>query len=382
MLKDDNTLRGSCLETLESIGHDDPFSFNCLFEAAFACTKNVAWKESVSKWIMDIYSNVLKLHSELQDGSYKISDPYVFHITDPKPRTVSATAFRDRVVQRSMCDNGLYKALTNGLIYDNCACQKQKGVSFAIKRLTEHLHRYYRQHHTNIGYIVRLDVRKYFPSIPHQKLKESLKSVNLEPKIYDMLCMIIDESVKIKSEDDISFNNPGFGIRGIGLGSQISQLLALHYLSKLDHKLKERQHVKHYLRYMDDMIMIVDSKAEAERLFRFVSDFLEPLGLKLNPKSKIVRLDQPFEFLKMIYRLTPTGKVKRRVVRRGINKEIKTAHSLCRQFLANKNITIEKLLEHTNTWFGYAKHRASRNQIRYIKHLYAELLKDFKKIQI
>ena len=379
MLKDDIDFRVNDLKTLESIDCDnDPFSFENLYKAAFACTKNVAWKENVSKWMMNSYSNVLQLKTELDNGTYKLSPSYVFHISDPKPRTVSATAFRDRVVQRSMCEHGLYEELTKDLIYDNCACQKNKGITFAVDRFKYHLHKYYQENKTNKGYIVRLDIRKYFPSIPHELLKKSLLKLNLDKKVYEMVCMIIDEFVKIKFDDDISFNDPGFGIRGIGLGSQISQLLALHYLSGLDHALKERQSVKHYLRYMDDMIMIVRTKEEAEKLFKFVENFIQPLGLKLNPKSKIIRLDQPIEFLKMIYRLTETGKVKHRIVRKGMNREIKVCNSLCKQFLKRKNVTVKKLLEHTNTWFGYAKHRASRNQINYIKKLYAKNLKNFK----
>lgn len=377
MLKDDIDFRDNNLETLESIDDNNPFSFKNLRNAAFACTKNVAWKESISKWMANSYSNILKLKTEIDNNTYKLSTPFVFHINDPKPRTVSAINFRDRVVQRSICEHVLYDVITKNFIYDNCACQKNKGITFAIKRLKEHLHRYYRENNTNKGYIVRLDIRKYFPSIPHELLKKSLAELNLDKKIFDILCMIIDDFVKVKFEDDLSFNEPNFGIRGIGLGSQMSQLFALYYLSKLDHQIKEHCHVKHYLRYMDDMILIVRTKTEAEFLFNFIEKYIQPLGLKLNPKSKIVQLDQPFEFLKMIYRLTPTGKIKHRIIRKGMNKEIKKCNSICRQFLNNKNITVKKLLQHTNTWFGYAKNRASRNQINYIKNLYRNNLKNF-----
>lgn len=385
MLNDGNVFRDSCLCTLESIdimtSKPDPFSYSSLLNAAFECTKNVAWKESVAKWMSDVQMNVLQLKSELDSGTYKLSDPYVFHITDPKPRTVSAVNFRDRVVQRSLCNCVLYDVLTKGLIYDNCACQKGKGVTFAIDRLTEHMHRYFRENHAAEGHIVRLDIRKYFPSIPHELLKKSLMKLDLDNRVRDLLFMIIDDSVKIKSDDDISFNDSGFGIRGIGLGSQISQLMALHYLSSLDHFLKERLRVKHYLRYMDDMIMIVKTEDEAKKLYHAVEDFIQPLGLKLNPKSKIVRLDQPFEFLKMIYKLTEMGTVKQRIVRRAVCKEIRECNKLCRMLKA-QTAPVTKLIEHTNTWFGYAKNRASRNQIRYIRKLYASNLKDFKKVTI
>lgn len=365
------------LSALESIGKDlsRTFTYDELYKAAHDCTKGVSWKECVTKWMADVHFNVLKLKAAIDDGSYKLLPPHVFHITDPKPRTVTAIPFRDRVLQRSMCNNGLYECLTAGLIYDNCACQKGKGVSFAIKRLKHHLHAFYREH-GNKGYVVRLDIRKYFPSIPRNLLKASIRHAIPDQQVLKMVDLIIDSTDK--SDVDISFNAEGFGARGINLGSQISQLLALYYLSPLDHCLKERLHVKHYIRYMDDMIMLVPTEKQAQELFKAVEGFIAKFGLKLNPKSHIRRIDQPLEFLKMIYTLTSTGKVKHRVIRKAMNKEIRTLNKQCRMFKVQR-ISILKLLEHTNTWFGYAKSRASRNQIHVIRDLLASNFSNYER---
>lgn len=356
-------------------------SFEELLLAAKQCTKNVGWKENVTKWMANRVSNVLKLKAELDSRTYYVSPAHVFHITDPKPRTISATRFRDRVVQRAICNNGAYEKLTAGLIYDNCACQKGKGVSFAIKRIKHHMLRYFAENHTNRGYIVRLDIRKYFPSIPHEKLKESLKHAKLEAYQEELIFQMIDEFVKIKQDDDLSFNDPGFGVRGIGLGSQLSQLMALFYLSPLDHELKEHQHVKHYIRYMDDMIMIVPTYEEAKRLMAFVSSFIQPLGLKLNPKSHIAELSNEFEFLKMRFKLTATGKVKHKVVKKAMDKEIKRTNRTCRMFKESK-IPFQKLLEHTCTWFGYAHDRASRAQVRMVSRLLRSNFEGFERVKL
>jgi len=357
------------------------YSYASLDKAAQLCTKNVNWKENVTLWMADKHANLIKLSNQIANGTYRLSTPHVFHVTDPKPRTVSATPFRDRVVQRSMCMNGLYDILTKPLIYDNCACQKGKGVSFAIDRLKTHMRRFFMEEHTNQGYIVRLDIRKYFPSIPHQKLKEVVLPDIESPLMRHLLEMIIDESVKVKCEEDLSFNDQGFGVRGIGLGSQISQLLALRYLSPLDHYIKERLRVKHYVRYMDDMIMVVRTKEEAEHIFAEVDAFIQDYGLKLNPKSKVCRLDQPFEFLKMVFKLTPTGAARHRLVRKAMLKETRRANDLCRKFKENK-ISYRDLLDHTNSWFGYARSRASSQQVRYIKALYHKNLSSFKKVRL
>lgn len=347
---------------------NNPFTYLELKHAAFQCRKNVAWKESVTTWMDELPINLWRLIDQLESGTYKILDPYVFHITDPKPRTVSATHFPDRVVQRSMCNNGVYDWLTSPLIFDNCACQKEKGITFAIDRLEHHLHKYYNTYHTNKGWIVRLDIRKYFPSIPHEILKEKLKAAIPDERVYDMICMVIDNFVKVKFDDDLSFLDRDFGIRGLGLGSQLSQLLALFYLSPLDHYIKEVLHVKHYLRYMDDMILIVKTRAEAEKIFKIIDEYLKPLGLVLNSKSHIKRLDQPFEFLKMIYHLTKTGKVKHRITRKSLNREVQHLNTLIKRFKYGE-LSVKTLIKHTNTWHGYAKSRASKNQIKFIMQL-------------
>ena len=96
----------------------------------------------------------------------------MFCISDPKPRVVHAMRFADRVVQRSLCNNGLYEMLTKSFIYDNCACQDSKGTMFALERMKVHLHRWYNERHSNEGAYVVIDIKKYFNSTPHIKLKE------------------------------------------------------------------------------------------------------------------------------------------------------------------------------------------------------------------
>ena len=80
--------------------------------------------------------------------------------------------YADRVVQRSLCNNGLYDMLTKSFIYDNCACQNRKGTMFALERMKVHLHKWHNEHHSNEGAYAVIDIKKYFNSTPHGKLKE------------------------------------------------------------------------------------------------------------------------------------------------------------------------------------------------------------------
>lgn len=136
-----------------------------------------------------------------------------------------------------------------------------------------------------------------------------------------------------------------------------------------------------YTRYMDDMIMIARTKADAKAAYGKIQAFIEKKGLKLNPKSKISRLDQPIEFLKVIFRLTPTGKVCLRGTRKGLNREIHALNVKIRMFKEGK-LSYHDLLQHTNTWFGYAIHRCGRKQVKFIKNLIKKKFEEFEKVKL
>ena len=366
--------------SMKTIERNDPYSFLELYKAAFQCRKSVSWKESVTIWLDAMFQNVSDLVDELDSETYRLEKPTIFHIIDPKPRTISATKFPDRVVQRSICDNGTYQDLTNSLIYDNCACQKGKGTKFTFDRVKHHLRRYYIENGTNDGYCIRIDIRKYFPSIPHKLLKEVVRKHVNDEKILKMLEYIIDDFVNVVFDDDMSFCQEGFGIRGIGLGSQLSQLFALLFLSELDHYIKEKLHIRYYMRYMDDILIVVRTESEAKMIFDEIRKETQKIGLTLNDKSCIFRLcERPIEFLKVEFTLTKTGGVKHRVVRKTLNREIVRLNKMVKDFRNNK-ISYSRLLQHLNTWSGFAKLRCSKNQMKNIRRILKRLFEGFEKI--
>ena len=117
-------------------------SFESLYKAMMICKSNVLWKDSVAGWVSNGLSNCLKLHEDLLTGKYKISTYSRFVIYEPKRRDVTSTRFKDRVFQRSLCDNYLTAEVSRSFIWDNAACMNDKGTQFARKRLKCHLQRY------------------------------------------------------------------------------------------------------------------------------------------------------------------------------------------------------------------------------------------------
>lgn len=287
-------------------------SFGALYDGLKKARRNVMWKDSVLGYSLDGIRNTVKLRQELLDGTYRISPYQIFTIHEPKEREIVATRIRDRQFQRSLCDNALYRDMTKGFIYDNCACQRGKGVDFALGRMETHLRRYYRKHGSN-GWVLRCDIRHYFPETPHEVAKAALRKRVKDPDVLKAAEMIVD-----------SFK----GNRGIGLGSQVSQLVELAVLDDVDHYIKERLRIRHYIRYMDDFVLISYDREELERAKLEITAKVNALGLQMNRKTQIAPLKHGIRFLKWRFILTDTGKVIRKMSGQNAAKEARKLKKL------------------------------------------------------
>lgn len=337
-------------------------SYYCLKEGLRKSCKGVMWKDSVANYRLNAVKNTWKLRQDLLNGTYQIQAYHVFHITEPKVREIVATRLRDRQFQRSLCDNYLYEAVTKGFIHDNCACQIGKGVSFAHKRMGVHLRRYFNKHGKD-GWVLQCDIAKFFPSTPHETAKKAIRKRVKDDAIYQHIANIID-----------SFG----GDHGIGLGSQASQLIELAILDDLDHFIKERLRIKHYIRYMDDFILIHQDRAVLENALREIRGRVEALGLKLNHKTHIFPLKQGIKFLRWRYLLMDSGKIVRRMDRRSIVRERRKIKKFGAK-IGRGEIPERKLTESYSSWCAHAKQGNTNSIIRNMNVLYCETLQRARK---
>ena len=331
-------------------------SFGALYDGLKKSRRNVMWKDSVIGYNLDGIRNTLKLRQELTEGTYRISPYQIFTIHEPKEREIVATRIRDRQFQRSLCDNALYGDMTRGFIHDNCACQRGKGVDFALDRMETHLRRYYRKH-GNQGWVLRCDIRHYFPETPHAVAKEALRKRVRDPMV-------------LKAAEDIvdSFR----GDRGIGLGSQVSQLVELAVLDDVDHYIKERLRIRHYIRYMDDFVLISDNREELERAKEEITAKVGALGLQMNRKTQIAPLKHGIRFLKWRFILTESGKVIRRISRQSIVKEQRKLKKLAGK-IQRGEIPEEYLWTSFQSWRANAQRGNTHFVVRNMERLYNQL---------
>lgn len=277
-----------------NINEEDVIGFDALYESMMKTRKGVLWKDSVAAYYHRGIERTERLSQQLHEDKYKPYPPKHFTVTSPKLREIASIAYRDRVYQRSLNDNAVYPIMTNSFIYDNWACQSGKGTDPARERLKYFLRKYYRKN-GDVGYVAQFDVHGYYPNMRHD-LTESNFERKLPEWAFRRVKRILNEQYK--------------GSVGYNPGSQLIQIAGISNLDGLDHYIKERLHVKYYIRYMDDLILIHESKEKLERCTVCIINELNKLGFEVNPKkTKIYPLSEGITFLGFTYHLTQTGKI-------------------------------------------------------------------------
>lgn len=273
---------------------EEIISYDAIWDAGMKCRRGVGWKPSTKHFVINAVTEVLRINTKLENGTWKNGKPRQIKIMYPKKRDGLSIGFIDRVYQRSINDNVLYPSVVNSFIIDNCACQKGKGPDFARARIKKHLWNHYANYGIT-GYVLQIDIKGYYPNMQHNAVKAKFKRY-LSPDVYDMVCDVLDTQYV----GDVGYNP----------GSQMVQIAGIALLDDLDHYCKERLHLKHYLRYMDDIFIVHHDKNELSLALEAIRYELAKLGFEVhNEKTHITPLSKGFTFLGFNYRITSTGKI-------------------------------------------------------------------------
>lgn len=339
--------------------YDNLCTCNALFRAARMSRGGIRWKASVQRYFMTYLRNILELRQKLTAGENVTMGFIEFDLYERgKRRHIKSVHFKERVAQRSLCDNALVPVLSRSLIYDNGASLKDKGISFARDRLKHHLHQYYRRTGSNDGYILLMDFSGYFDNILHEPCYDLLDAAFEDKRIVDLSRQFIEP----------------FGEKSLGIGSQVSQILAVTYRSSIDHYIKEVLRVKEYGCYMDDSYIIHESKETLHEYYRIVRQLCEDKGISINGrKTQITRISHGFTYMKGRYFLTDTGKVIVKPCRRNTTAHRRKLKKL-RKFLNRGELTLEQIACSHNSYRGYIeKDYNSHITVRNMDKLFHEL---------
>lgn len=218
---------------------------------------NPRFKENVRAYALNFF---IKYHvpKQIYDGVQR------------KIRTIIVPSFEEQVVHH-MLINVLKPIIMKGMYYHSYASIPKRG-SHKGKKAIE---RFIRNNSKQCRYVLKMDIQKYFDSIPHETILELFNKKIHDKKILSLMEEIINATPV-----------------GIPLGFYTSQWFSNWYLQGLDHYIKEQLHAPFYVRYMDDMVIFCSNKRKLHEMRKAIEQYLnELLGLKLKGNWQVFKFD-------------------------------------------------------------------------------------------
>ena len=272
---------------------DEVVSMDNLYTAYCKARKGKRRRPDVAGFTLDLEQNLSVLQRELVTGIYTPGAYRQFTVYERKPRLISVAPFRDRVVHHAVM-NVLEPVLDKRFIPDTYACRKNKGVHRAVERYQQLVREY--------AYVLKLDIRRYFPTIDRTILKQQLARRIKDRAILDLLYKIIDNGPDTGGPDRFFPGDDLVSVserrRGLPIGNLTSQCFANLYLDEFDHWLKETMRVKGYLRYVDDLYLLGNDKQRLWALRDTIDGKLQALRLTLHAdKTQVYRTTERVDVL-------------------------------------------------------------------------------------
>jgi len=254
---------------------EQAFSKENFYQAYLDARKGKRGKRACFEFEVSLGANLAALHEEVHAGSYQPQPYFTFMVYEPKPRVIYAPAFRDIVAQHAIY-RLIYPIFDRSFIATSFACRKGYGTHKASDYTQGAL-----QHYSGEAYVLKLDVRKFFYSIDRPILRRLIERKIKDQRLVKVMMLFADTG----------------GPLGIPIGNLLSQLYALIYLNPLDHYIKRVLKVRHYVRYVDDMVLIGLSRDRALAYRDLIVEYLRNrLHLELS-KSTIQRVKRGVNFV-------------------------------------------------------------------------------------
>jgi hypothetical protein len=277
-------------------------------------------------------SNILRLHEILLNGKYKTSKYTSFIVYEPKEREIYRLSyFPDRIVHHAIM-NILEPIWVNIFTTDVYNCIKGRGIHSCLRKLKTIL----RTNKDETKYCLKMDIKKFYPSIDHGILKMIIRKKIKDKHVLSLLDEIIDSAI------------------GVPIGNYLSQYFSNLYLAYFDHWIKEEKKIDYYYRYCDDIVILGNNKEELRKLFYEIQEYMnKKLKLDIKNNWQIFPVEsRGIDFLGYIIR---HDYIK---VRKSIKK------NFCREsykLLKQKNISRKEYIRSLSSYYGWLCHANCKN---------------------
>jgi len=214
--------------------------------------------KEVLEFEYDLERELFKIRRQLQNLTYEPKRPQRVIVYEPARKEIIVPAFRDRIVQQALLQV-IAPVFEKSFIFDSYAFRIGKGTHSALERFDEFKRKVSPRRFPNSGFILRSDIKDYYPSVDRSILIRILKKNIADEKVIGLIERILSVCP---------------GDKGIAVGSPCSQLFANIYLNKLDYFIKHNLRKKFYLRYCDDFVVLDRSYKKLVDSRRKIEDFL------------------------------------------------------------------------------------------------------------
>lgn len=259
---------------------DKIVDLNNIEMAIYNASKGKKNRKNVAKILEFPTYYAMQVQQMLKSKTYKPS-PYVemkiFDGARKKERVIYKPRFYpDQVIHWAIMQQ-IEFILRRGMYDWSCASIKGRGLHHGKKKLEKILV----EDRKNTKYCLKLDVKKFYPSIDKNRLKTKFRHVIKDKETLWLIDLIIDSSES-----------------GVPIGNYTSQWFANFYLQDLDHYIKEKLEIKYYIRYMDDMVLFSSNKKKLHKVKKMIDEFLKIDGLRLKENWQLFKTDsRPLDFL-------------------------------------------------------------------------------------
>lgn len=296
--------------------YSDLYNLDNIINMTDKVLSKVKNKERREKFYLYYSEHIINIKKRLESNDINLGKYNIFLITDPKCRVIMSQSIEDKIINHLIAEYLLVRVFENRYIDSMCATRINKGSGYATKLMKKYLNEIKLKY--NKFYILKLDIKKYFYNIDHDILKRMLKDNIKDKKAINLLFKVIDSTndtyineqiIKLKNNRINNLSNEKLILetkeiplykynKGCGIGDQTSQAFGLIYLNEICHFIKEELHIKYFINYMDDFVIIHHDKEYLNYCLDVVREkLLNDYKLELNRKTRIYNISEGIEFL-------------------------------------------------------------------------------------
>ena len=276
---------------------------NTIMNMYYTIYKNIRNKNRLYEFDKLLSINLINIKEKLITNTYIPKEYNIFLIHEPKVRIIMSQNIEDKIINHLIAKYFLIDIFDKTLINENCATRVGRGTHYALNLFKKYYNNYKNKYEK--FYILKFDISKYFYNIDHDIVKELIKNKIKDKKALNLIYKIIDSTdedyvnkkvlelkqKEIKRIKNLNINNKEKKIeeiksipdikkgKSLSIGNMVSQVIATFYLNELDHYIKEKLNIKHYIRYQDDGVLFSNDKEYLKYCLKEIESILNKYKL-------------------------------------------------------------------------------------------------------